>query len=394
MQARESVDLRQANVQDGEVPLQPGLLIDDQVGPPAADAGHGRRRQIEPGRVDLPGLLAGGLEIGFDRGGEAAVIRDDQPDVGMRRHIAGERGRPRLRVRVGGRVDLEVVDREPGFLQGVDRALGPQAARRLRQEPPDHRAGPGLEAGAPERLGRESGSGAVQILPDIPEPLGGVALFHLGQLCVPAGDDDPIGLGVFDQRIERGVPRVPHHRDPVRPGRRGLLELLDHLLRIPVREYVLHPRTQIEFGLPRAVVDVVGEHPSGRPAREEDDPGAAAPLGLRREAGGRAEREEPGERRRRLLGSGLPRPLRPDGDGHRRRQRQHNPDPSDPGWLGSSFHATPPRKIGRAPHSGCRPAVRSSATGEHYEHATTVARRTPVEGPVPGARKRGVPAVS
>src|SRR5207302_9824702 len=102
MQARESVDLRQANVQDWEISLQPGLLVDDQVGPPAADAGHGRRRQIEPGRVDLPGLLPGGPQIGFDRGGEAAVIRDDQFDVGMRRHIAGERGRSGLRVRVGG----------------------------------------------------------------------------------------------------------------------------------------------------------------------------------------------------------------------------------------------------------------------------------------------------
>src|SRR5207302_7448406 len=44
-----------------------------------------------------------------------------------------------------------------------------------------------------------------------------------------------------------------------------------------------------------------------------------------------------------------------------------------------------PRKIGRAPHIGSRPAVRLNATGELYEHATTVARITPVERQVPGA---------
>ena len=149
------------------------------------------------------------------------------------------------RVLVGRRVDFEVVDLQAGLLQGFLHALGALAAGRLGQQAPDHGPVARLEAEALDRFLAEREARAVQVLADIAEALGRVLGFHLRQSRVLARDDDAILHGVVDERIERLVARVAHHGDAVRLGGRGFLELLDHLLRIPVREDVVDLRAEI-----------------------------------------------------------------------------------------------------------------------------------------------------
>ncbi len=59
----------------------------------------------------------------------------------------------------------------------------------------------------------------------------------------------------------------------------SFLELLDHLLRIPVGEDVAHLRAEVGLGLLGAVVHVVGEHAARRAAGEEGDAKVGAPVG-------------------------------------------------------------------------------------------------------------------
>ncbi len=89
---------------------------------------------------------------------------------------------------------------------------------------------------------------------------------------------------------------MAHDGDAVGLGGDRFLELLDHLLRVPVGEDIAHRGAQIGFGLLGAVVDIVGEHAAGRAAGEEGDLDIFAPLACaigRGTSGGPAPAAEP-----------------------------------------------------------------------------------------------------
>jgi hypothetical protein len=88
------------------------------------------------------------------------------------------------------------------------------------------------------------------------------------QRGVRRGEDDALRERLVDLRIRRRVAGMAHERDAVDLGGDRLLQLGDHQVRIPVGEVVGDRRSEIEFGLTVAVVDVVGEDAALRSARE------------------------------------------------------------------------------------------------------------------------------
>ena len=100
-----------------------------------------------------------------------------------------------------------------------------------------------------------------------------------GQLGVLAGDDDAVLLSLVDQGRKRLVAGMAHDGDAGRLGGGGFLELLDHLLGIPVGEDVLDVRAEVGLGLFGAVVHVVGKDAACRAAGEEGDLDIFTPAG-------------------------------------------------------------------------------------------------------------------
>ncbi len=197
----------------------------------------------------------------------------------MRRNIAAEGRSARGRIRVGGIVDLEVVNHQSGRFQGVDHTLGAQTAGRLGKESPYHRAVAGFEVEVRYGLGTQRITRRIVLGTDITESVAGILLLRQRQLGVLAGYNDALADGVVDQRIEGFIARVAHHGDAVRFGRDHFAELLDHLLRIPIRPHIIHLGAQIRLGLPGAVVNVHRKHAALRAAREEYDALSGTPLG-------------------------------------------------------------------------------------------------------------------
>ena len=120
------------------------------------------------------------------------------------------------------------------------------------------------------------------------------------QRGVRRGEDDALGERLVDLRIGRRVAGMAHEGDAVDLGGDRLLQLGDHQVRIPVGEVVGDRRSEIEFGLTVAVVDVVGEDAALRSARESGDLDAGAPFRSRIERVCRRDRAaDQCERRRR-----------------------------------------------------------------------------------------------
>ncbi len=157
---------------------------------------------------------------------------------------------------------------------------------------------PLAEVGALHRLGGEGVAGGVVRRADVAEALGGVLLLAVGQRGVERGEDDALLVGLIDHRAGGGLAGEAVGGDAVDLGRHRLLDLGQHLVRIPVREIVGDRRSEILRGLEEAVVDVVGEDAALRPAGEGGDLHAFAPLGRRVEREGGAGRQGQGERRR------------------------------------------------------------------------------------------------
>ena len=216
------------------------------------------------------------------------MVGDDQLDVRVRGDVAGEGRRAGGRVGVGGGVDLQVVHRQAGFFEGVDDALGALAAAGLREQAPDHGAVAALQAEALDGFLAQVVAGRVVHGADIAEAVALVLAKAGRQFGVLAGDDDALGFGVVDQRREGVVAGVAHDGDAVGLGGDCFLELLDHLLRIPVGEDIADVGAQIGFGLLGAVVDVVGEDAARRAAGEEGDLDILAPLAAPSAAGAAA----------------------------------------------------------------------------------------------------------
>jgi len=73
-QAGKAIILRQADLQNAEIPLQPLLLVDHQLEPAALDRLNGIAGHIETGGVDVTWLLASGFQIGLHGARQVAVI--------------------------------------------------------------------------------------------------------------------------------------------------------------------------------------------------------------------------------------------------------------------------------------------------------------------------------
>ena len=112
------------------------------------------------------------------------------------------------RLLVRGVIDLEVVDGEAGLLERVEDALRPLAATRL-----------GLDlqtiARSPDFRPPRAIASLARAAPSCPA-LEGVLGLGLRELRVHGGDEDPLLLGIRDERAEGVIARVTHHRDAVR----------------------------------------------------------------------------------------------------------------------------------------------------------------------------------
>ena len=176
-------------------------------------------------------------------------------DVRMRRDVAGEGRRPVGWILVRGVVDLEVVDRQAGRLERLDDALGPLAAACLGLEAPDEGPIAGLQSATRDGLVGQRSAGIVEHGTDVAEALGRVGRLGLRELGIHDRDEDALVLGLLDERVEGIVTGVAHDGDAVRLGRHGLLELGDHLVRVPVGPLVGDVRPEGCLGRLRAVVD-------------------------------------------------------------------------------------------------------------------------------------------
>ena len=260
------------------------------------------------------GSLVRRLQVRLRRRGQAAVVGHDQLHVRMRGDVGGEHRHARGGIGVRLAVDLDVVDLQAGLLQCVDRTLRAEAARRLGQKPPDHRTVALLQVQLADGRGTEQIARVVEVLTDVAEPLRLVRLEQRRQLGVLAGDDDSLALGLIDPLLQGGVTGVTHHGDAGRIRGDRSLELAHHRLGIPVRPHVLDVGPEIRRSLLRAVVHVDREDTSRRPAREEDDLLAGAPL--------------PGVRRSRPLARGPEEQGRDEGDDRDHRRQRGDPQHS------------------------------------------------------------------
>ena len=124
VQTGEPVNLSQADLQDGQVALQPFLLVDYQGGPSALDGGHGSGAQVEAGDLDVTWLLVGRFQVRLGCCRQAAVICHNRLHIRVRGHVGGKGRCASIRIGVGGRVNFNVVYRQAGCLKGIDDALG------------------------------------------------------------------------------------------------------------------------------------------------------------------------------------------------------------------------------------------------------------------------------
>ncbi len=110
VQAGESKVVGQADLQHGQVTLQPLLLVDHQVSPATTDRFHGSGGEIEANGEDIIRTQTSALQIGLQCRGQRTVIGDDQFDVRVGGHHAYEDGYASSGVSVGGVVDFLVND--------------------------------------------------------------------------------------------------------------------------------------------------------------------------------------------------------------------------------------------------------------------------------------------
>ena len=292
--------LGQADVEDRQIALQVGLLVDHQVLEAFLDRLGGVRRHVEAGEQHLAGLQRSRAREHADVGGQGAVVGDDDLDVRVGLDHADEHRGAGVRIGVGRLVDLLIDHLGAGLLDRLDhadRALAAVAALAL--EAPYERRVAGLQAGALGRLGAERVAGGVVGRADIAHALRAVLRLGVRQRGVRRGEDDALRESLVDQRIGRVVAGMAHEGDAVDLGGDRLLQLGQHQVRIPVGEVIGDRRPEIELGLPIAVVDVVGEDAALRPAGERGDLDARAPF--RGRVGG-VRRRNPGDHKRERRG--------------------------------------------------------------------------------------------
>src|SRR6185437_12872702 len=177
VETREAVLLGQTDVEDRQIALKVGLLIDDQILVALLDRLGRVRRHVEAGEEHLPRLQRRGARIDADVRGEAAVVGDHDLDPRIGAHHADEGCGAGVRIGVGRRIDLLVDDFRARLGEGVDHADGALAAvAALALEPPDENAVARLELGALRGFGGERVAGGIIGRADIAEALGRIFL--------------------------------------------------------------------------------------------------------------------------------------------------------------------------------------------------------------------------
>ena len=262
-----------------DIALKIGLLIDDQVLVALFDRLGGIRRHVEAGEEHLPRLQRSRARIDADIRRQPTVVGDDDLDPRIGAHHADEGRHAGVRIGVGGGVDLLVDDLRAGFVEGVDHADGALATvAALALQAPDEDLVAGLEVGALRRLGPKRETSGIIGRADVAEALGRVFLLALGKR-VEGGEDRPLRIGLIDHRRRRGFAAETVGGDAVDLGRQRLLNLGQHFVGVPVGEIIGDAWPEIELGLLKAVVDVVGENAALRSARESGDLDPLAPFG-------------------------------------------------------------------------------------------------------------------
>ena len=285
IETREAVLLGQADVEDRDIALKVGLLVDDQILIALLDRLRRVRRHVEAGEEHLPRLERRGARVDADIRRQAAVVGDDDLDSRIGAHDPDERRGAGVRIGVGRRIDLLVDHLRPGLGEGVDHADGALAAvAALALQSPDEDAVAGLEVGPLRGFGAEREAGGIVGRADVAEALGRIFLLAVGERRIEGGENRPLREGLIDHRAGRCFAAEAISGDAVDLGRQRLLDLRQHLVGVPVGEVIRDARPEIELGLLEAVIDVVGEHAALRPARERGDLHALAPF--RRRVGG------------------------------------------------------------------------------------------------------------
>ena len=119
--------------------LQPLLLVDGEVDVAGLDAVDGGRGKVEARDVQVIGTQGCGLLERSGGGGQVAMIEEGSLEIRVGGDDAGEGRDARRWIGVGGVVDLEIDDADPGGFQSVHDALGALTATRLAQQAPHER---------------------------------------------------------------------------------------------------------------------------------------------------------------------------------------------------------------------------------------------------------------
>src|SRR5208337_3059917 len=128
VETREAELLGQADVEDRQVALQIGLLVDHQVLVTLLDRLGRIRRHVEPGEQHLAGLQRRRASVDADVRGQRPVVGDDELDPRIGLHHADKGCGSGVRIGVRRLVDLLIDHLAAGLLDRLDHADGARAA--------------------------------------------------------------------------------------------------------------------------------------------------------------------------------------------------------------------------------------------------------------------------
>ena len=123
----------------------------------------------------------------------------------------------------------------PAFSSVSARPFSETPSLGLAEDAPDHRLVARLQALRQHGVGGQRAAG-IEVDAGIAEAFGTKLLLQIGQRSVAVGDHDPLVDGLLDEVMKRNAAGMPHDLNAVGLGGHRFLELVDHSLRLPLRE--------------------------------------------------------------------------------------------------------------------------------------------------------------
>jgi hypothetical protein len=124
--------MRETNLQNSKVTLQPLLLIYHQLEPAALDSCYSITGCIKTGSKNITGFLAGGFQESLDGAGRFSMMGDDHLSFWGGGHDAGKDRHAGGRVGIGGSVNFLVDHFQSSFYESILYALGTLTTTSLR----------------------------------------------------------------------------------------------------------------------------------------------------------------------------------------------------------------------------------------------------------------------